>query len=75
MQSNKWNLNQSDWERWSFNFVRFVVIPTAIAFLTTVQGGMDVNVAWGVAAGTLYTSCVDLFRKFLAGEQPVSPQI
>lgn len=68
MQSTKWTFNQQDWEKWSFNFVRFVAIPTTIAFLLALQGGVDIKVAWGVALGTFYTSLIDFFRKLQAGD-------
>lgn len=71
MNSGKWSLNQQDWERWSFNLVRFVLVPTLLAFLVSLNGGLDVKVAWGVALGTLYTSVIDLLRKFAAANPTI----
>ena len=66
--SEKYTLNQNDLKKWGINILRFVFIPTVIAFFTALQGGIDMQVAWGVALGTGYTSIVDLGRKFIAGE-------
>ena len=66
--SDKYSLDINDWKKWAFNFLRFVVIPTVIAFLYALQGGVSMEVAWGVAYGTLYTSIIDLGRKFMAGD-------
>ena len=68
MKSNKYSLNSEELGKWAFNVFRFVFIPTAIAFLTALQGGVDIKIAWGVAVGTGYTSIVDLGRKFLQGK-------
>ena len=65
--SKKYRLDSEDLKKWGFNVFRFVLIPTVIAFLTALQGGVDIKIAWGVAIGTGYTSLVDLGRKFLAG--------
>jgi hypothetical protein len=65
--SNKWRLNKEDWKKWGINFLIFVFIPTASAFLTAYQIGFDLKYAWGVAVGTFYTSCVDLYKKWKAG--------
>jgi len=75
MQSTKWSFNQQDWEKWSLNFVRFVALPTVISFLLAYQGALDWRVAWGVAAGTFYTSVIDFLRKLYAGDvnSPVIP--
>lgn len=67
MQSEKFSLNREDLKKWALNVVRFVLIPTAIAFFTALQGEVDIKVAYGVAAGTLYTSIVDLGRRFING--------
>ena len=66
--SPRFRLNQQDIERWSYNFVRFVAVPTIIAFLLAKQGDVSNDIAMGVAVGTLYTSLIDFLRKFLAGE-------
>lgn len=68
MQSNKYTLNQRDWEKWSLNFVIFCVIPSVTAFLTAIANGIPVQVAWGVALASLYGSSIDLIKKFIAGE-------
>ncbi len=67
MQSAKFSLNQEDLKNWLINIFRFVLIPTVIAFLTALQGGVDIKVAWGVGVGTAYTAIIDLGRKFIAG--------
>lgn len=66
--SQKFSMDTTDWKRWGINFLRFVAAPTAVAFLTALQGGIDMDIAWGVAIGTLYTSVIDFIRKFMAGE-------
>ena len=66
--SKKFTLNQEDLRKWAFNVLRFVLIPTALAFLTAYQGSLDVKVAWGVALGTAFNSAHDLLRRFLSGE-------
>ena len=66
--SKKYNLNRQDLENWLFNILRFVLIPTVIAFLTALQGGVSFEIAWGVALGTGYTSVIDLIRKFINGK-------
>lgn len=68
-KSAKYTLNKEDLKKWAFNVFRFVLIPTVIAFLTALQGGVDIKIAWGVALGTSYTAGVDLVRKFLAGNK------
>ena len=68
-QSRRFTLNKKDLKKWAFNVFRFVVIPTVIAFFTALQGQVDIKVAYGVAVGTLYTSLVDLGRKFLNGKK------
>ena len=68
MQSTKYSLNSDDLKKWGINLLRFVILPTAVAFLTSLQGGVDIKIAWGVALGTAYTSVVDLIRKFMAGQ-------
>ena len=44
------------------------IYPDSYCFLYGSAGGIDMQVAWGVALGTGYTSIVDLGRKFIAGE-------
>lgn len=66
--SEKYTLDRKDIEKWGLNLLRFVIVPTVIAFLTAYQGGVDIKIAWGVALGTGYTSIVDLLRKFIAGK-------
>lgn len=66
--SERFTLNSDDWKAWGVNFLRFVLAPTAVAFLTAWQGGMDLEMAKGVAVGTLYTSVIDLLRKWMAGK-------
>jgi len=66
--SKKYSLNQNDLKKWGINIFRFVLIPTIIAFLTALQGGVDIEIAWGVAIGTGYTAIIDLGRKFIAGK-------
>ena len=68
MQSKAYSLNNEDLKKWGINILRFVLIPTGLAFLTAYQGGLDIKVAWGVAYGTGYTAAVDLLRKFMAGK-------
>ena len=65
--SNKYSLDQEDIKKWGINIFRFVLIPSVVAFLIALQGGVDMQVAWGVAFGTGYTSIIDLGRKFLNG--------
>ena len=65
--SKKYSLNQEDFKKWGVNIFRFVLIPTVIAFFTALQGGVDIQVAYGVAVGTGYTAVLDLVRKFIAG--------
>lgn len=66
--SDKYTMDKNDWKAWGINFLRFVAAPTAIALLTALQGGIDMDVARGVAIGTLYTSVIDFIRKWSAGE-------
>lgn len=66
-QSQPWHFNQADAERWSYNFVRLVVLPTLIAFLVAYQGVLDWRIAWGVAVGTFYTSVIDFLTKLKNG--------
>lgn len=66
--SEKYSMDAKDWKAWGINFLRFVVVPTAISFLSALQGNMDLEMAYGVAIGTGYTSAVDLFRKWAAGK-------
>ena len=66
--SERFSMDGTDWKNWGINFLRFVAAPTAIAFLTALQGGMDMDIARGVALGTGYTSVVDLIRKWSAGK-------
>lgn len=67
MKSAKFEMNTADWRAWGLNFLRFVAVPTAISFLSALQGNMDLEMAYGVALGTGYTSVVDLFRKWSDG--------
>jgi len=66
--SEKYSLNQEDFKKWGINIFRFVLIPTVVTFLAALQGGVNMQVAWGVAFGTGYTAIVDLGRKFLNGK-------
>lgn len=66
MASKAYSFDTEDWKKWGFNFLRFVLVPSVVAFLVAWQGGVDIKVAWGVAVGTLYTSVIDFGRKFIA---------
>ena len=68
MASKKYTMGTDDWKTWAFNFFKFVLIPTALAFLTAYQLNLDVNYAYGVAVGTLFNSGHDWLRKFIAGK-------
>lgn len=66
--SKRFTMNGEDWKKWGINFARFVALPTVISFLSALQGNMDLEMAYGVALGTGYTSVIDLFRKWSAGK-------
>ena len=66
-QSKEYSFNNADWKAWGINFLRFVLAPTAVAFLLSWQGQVNLDIAWGVAVGTFYTSVIDFIRKFIAG--------
>ena len=38
MASKKYTMGTDDWKTWAFNFFKFVLIPTALAFLTARAG-------------------------------------
>lgn len=63
---SKFTMTKNNWKHWGINFLRFVAAPTIIAFLTALQGGIEMEVAYGVAVGTLYTSVIDFIRKFVS---------
>ena len=67
-QSKEHQLNQEDLKLWAFKFLRYVVLPTVIAFLGSYQLNFDIKIAWGVAAGTLINNLQYLFNLWKQGK-------
>lgn len=68
MKSNKMSLNEADIKSWGYNFVRYVVIPTGIAFAGAWALNYDVKLAVAVGLATLFNSAQNLFNKFADGK-------
>ena len=62
--SKKNSLNRADFQSWGINFFRYVVLPTATAFLGAYTLNFDTKYAVGVAAATLFNSAQNLFNKY-----------
>lgn len=59
------SLNSQDWKSWAGNFLRYVALPTLIAFLGAYTLKYDVKYAVGVAGVALFNSAQNLLNKYL----------
>ena len=66
MANKKNSLNREDWKSWAENFLRYVVLPTLVAFLGAYTLNFDTKYAVGVAGVTLFNSAQNLFNKWKA---------